>query len=289
MARQLSGGSNVSSSSAASNASGARGLLRPVSQASSVDSRGAGRALGLGMGGVRRRGSDVSVARTEEEEEAELEEEDEGEEGQDERASSPSKPATAKREEAAKEEKESDPFSLRGSDSRKLVEAVRPCFPSSSPPVFLFPPPLTLPFPPPSQTVPQKLYDELSAKLSIVERRRAEDRDKLRELDRLQGEAEEWVKMREKTRSRVAELAGEVKELKREVRLRSLFPHPSLRHLPFTKKLMKSLLLLTRRTETLPSTATLRKPSSKTYKNKSSTPSSIRRLQRVSWKRRRRG
>lgn len=68
------------------------------------------------------------------------------------------------------------------------------------------------------QTVPQRLYDELAAKLSIVERRRAEDRDKLRELGRLREEADEWNRVREKTKARVVELVGEVKELKREVR-----------------------------------------------------------------------
>lgn len=70
---------------------------------------------------------------------------------------------------------------------------------------------------PTPQTVPQRLYDELAAKLSIVERRRAEDRDKLRDYDRLVEEQGEWERVREKTKARVAELAGEVKELKREV------------------------------------------------------------------------
>ncbi|KWU42651.1 hypothetical protein RHOSPDRAFT_20774 [Rhodotorula sp. JG-1b] len=65
-------------------------------------------------------------------------------------------------------------------------------------------------------TVPQRAYDELAAKLSIVERRRAEDRDKLRDLDRLIEEQGEWNRVKEKTKARVAELTGEVKELKRE-------------------------------------------------------------------------
>ncbi|GAA5884799.1 hypothetical protein JCM3774_006769 [Rhodotorula dairenensis] len=65
-------------------------------------------------------------------------------------------------------------------------------------------------------TVPQRAYDELAAKLAIVERRRAEDRDKLRELDRLVEEQDEWNRVRQKTKLRVAELAGEVKELRRE-------------------------------------------------------------------------
>ncbi|BGP58574.1 hypothetical protein JCM8202_002336 [Rhodotorula sphaerocarpa] len=82
----------------------------------------------------------------------------------------------------------SDPFSLRNTEARRPLEA----------------------------TVPQRLYDELAAKLSIVERRRAEDRDKLRDYDRLVEEQGEWERVREKTKARVAELAGEVKELKRE-------------------------------------------------------------------------
>ncbi|TKA50209.1 hypothetical protein B0A53_06443 [Rhodotorula sp. CCFEE 5036] len=82
----------------------------------------------------------------------------------------------------------SDPFSLRNTEQRRPLEA----------------------------TVPQRAYDELAAKLSIVERRRAEDRDKLRDLDRLIEEQGEWNRVKEKTKARVAELTGEVKELKRE-------------------------------------------------------------------------
>ena len=52
----------------------------------------------------------------------------------------------------------------------------------------------------------------------FIERRRAEDRERLRELDALRDKAGEWERVREKTRARVAELAGEVKELRREVR-----------------------------------------------------------------------
>ncbi|KPV72878.1 uncharacterized protein RHOBADRAFT_38979 [Rhodotorula graminis WP1] len=63
---------------------------------------------------------------------------------------------------------------------------------------------------------PARQHDELLAKLSILERRRAEDRERLRELDALRDKAGEWERVREKTRARVAELAGEVKELKRE-------------------------------------------------------------------------
>ncbi|GJN94727.1 hypothetical protein Rhopal_007818-T1 [Rhodotorula paludigena] len=114
--------------------------------------------------------------------------EDEAAREQEHEESAVNRPLASVRSGALAREDENDPFSLRGTDARRAVEA----------------------------TVPQRLYDELAAKLSIVERRRAEDRDKLRELDRLREEADEWNRVREKTKARVVELVGEVKELKRE-------------------------------------------------------------------------
>ncbi|EGU11742.2 Dynactin [Rhodotorula toruloides ATCC 204091] len=151
----------------------------------------------LGHGGMRRSGSLASVSSAGMRRQvsggaessragsvAGTEIEEEGEEEQDGvRAVSPVKPPSAK---AAEEP--SDPFSLKAADSRRTLEA----------------------------TVPQRVYDELAAKLLIVERRRAEDLDKLRELDRLREEADEWSRVREKTKARVAELAGEVRELRKE-------------------------------------------------------------------------
>ncbi|SCV67323.1 BQ2448_5969 [Microbotryum intermedium] len=80
-----------------------------------------------------------------------------------------------------------DPFSLQQPDARRtMLESV----------------------------VPKREHDELLAKLRILESRRAEDREKLRDLERLKEEAEEWDKIKEKTRTKLVELANEVKELK---------------------------------------------------------------------------
>lgn len=79
------------------------------------------------------------------------------------------------------------------------------------------------------------------AKLRILEARRAEDRERLREVDRLRDESEEWLKVKEKTKgallltykfhceadasvcpplfafaAKILELSGELKELKRQ-------------------------------------------------------------------------
>ncbi|KAK4049711.1 hypothetical protein OIV83_003986 [Microbotryomycetes sp. JL201] len=81
-----------------------------------------------------------------------------------------------------------DPFSLRGPDSRRLAEP----------------------------TVPRREHEELQAKLRILEARRAEDRDRLRMLESLQEESQEWDKIKEKTKSKIAELAADVRELKRQ-------------------------------------------------------------------------
>ncbi|SGY89595.1 BQ5605_C039g11758 [Microbotryum silenes-dioicae] len=81
-----------------------------------------------------------------------------------------------------------DPFSLQQPDARRtMLESV----------------------------VPKREHDELLAKLRILEARRAEDREKLRDVERLKEEAEEWDKIKEKTRTKLVELANEVKELKK--------------------------------------------------------------------------
>ncbi|KAM0787072.1 hypothetical protein ACM66B_006333 [Microbotryomycetes sp. NB124-2] len=81
-----------------------------------------------------------------------------------------------------------DPFSLKGPDSRKVAVA----------------------------TVSRREHDELQAKLRILEARRAEDRDRLRLLEGLQEESQEWDKIKEKTKSKIAELAADVRDLKRQ-------------------------------------------------------------------------
>lgn len=71
-----------------------------------------------------------------------------------------------------KVEEKPDPFSLKAVDSRRLAEA----------------------------TVPKREHDELLAKLRILEARRAEDRERLREVDRFKEEAEDWAKIKEKSK-----------------------------------------------------------------------------------------
>lgn len=54
--------------------------------------------------------------------------------------------------------------------------------------------------------MPKREHDELLAKLRILEARRSEDRDKLREIDQLKTEAEDWAKVKEKTKSELQRL-----------------------------------------------------------------------------------
>ncbi|BGP20858.1 hypothetical protein JCM10213v2_009023 [Rhodosporidiobolus nylandii] len=189
MRRTLSGASVSSSSSAGGLGAG---LRRPTSAASSSTPS---------TRGLQRRESEVSaVSSAAAVSDAEAFPKEDGEEDDDDAPErmSPSRASarsalSARREarqEQADEAAEKDPMSLKqdSSGARKLVEA----------------------------TVPLRLYEETLSKLSIIERRRAEDREKLRDLDRLKEEAADWERVREKTRLRVAELAGEVKELKRE-------------------------------------------------------------------------
>ncbi|GAA5890444.1 hypothetical protein JCM6882_002923 [Rhodosporidiobolus microsporus] len=224
MKRQLSGGSAYSSSSASS--VGAGGLRRPLSQASSV-----GSATGMGLG-MRRRESEVSVSRTEEEEGEELEDPaaHSGEEedltaeqplpgaGDGARAASPVKSVLSARRGSAQtqgDEEAQDPMSLKAADTRRVVEA----------------------------TVPLRIHEEALAKLSILERRRAEDRDKLREIERLREEAGEWERMRDKMKSRVGELGGEVKELRKENKdLSASLTSLQSRHDDLTEQVEHSLL-----------------------------------------------
>ncbi|KAK4056088.1 hypothetical protein OIO90_002819 [Microbotryomycetes sp. JL221] len=81
-----------------------------------------------------------------------------------------------------------DPFSLKGPDARRPSEMM----------------------------VPRREYEELQTKLRILESRRAEDRDRLRLLDKLQDDAQEWDGIKEKTKSKIAELAGDIKDLESE-------------------------------------------------------------------------
>ncbi|GAA5897736.1 hypothetical protein JCM8208_000245 [Rhodotorula glutinis] len=188
MRRQLSGTSAASSSSSAGGPGAARTLAsRPRSAAS----------VGEGAGATMRRTLSAASARSggaggleRERERVELGEE----EGQDGLVGHEAPDGAGQEVDEGRQEEDaaaSDPFSLKDTGARGAAKAVE-------------------------ATVPQRQHDELLAKLSILERRRAEDRERLRELDGLRDKASEWERVREKTRARVAELAGEVKELKRE-------------------------------------------------------------------------
>lgn len=48
--------------------------------------------------------------------------------------------------------------------------------------------------------MPKKEHEELQAKLRILEARRAEDRERLREVDKLKEESEEWLRVKEKSK-----------------------------------------------------------------------------------------
>ena len=76
----------------------------------------------------------------------------------------------------------------------------------------------------------------MQAKLRILEARRADDRERLREVDRLKEEAEEWLKVREKSKgasllsrvslganllnsaAKIIEMSAELKDLRKQVR-----------------------------------------------------------------------
>ncbi|GAA5939048.1 hypothetical protein JCM3775_002659 [Rhodotorula graminis] len=186
MRRQLSGDSAASSSSSVGGTGAARSLASRPRSAASV-SEGAGAMMRRTLSGASARSGGVGGFEREREQ-VDLEEEGQagrvGSGGVD--GAEPAVDDVRQDEEAA-----SDPFSLRDTGARGAAKAIE-------------------------ATVPQRQHDELLAKLSILERRRAEDRERLRELDALRDKAGEWERVREKTRARVAELAGEVKELKRE-------------------------------------------------------------------------
>ncbi|GAA5998800.1 hypothetical protein JCM5350_006650 [Sporobolomyces pararoseus] len=84
---------------------------------------------------------------------------------------------------------EQDPLSLKATDWRKITQEA---------------------------VVSKREYDSLATRLQILERRRNEDREKLRDLDRLKDEESEWEKLREKIKARLEVVVAEGKELKRE-------------------------------------------------------------------------
>lgn len=61
------------------------------------------------------------------------------------------------------------------------------------------------------QTVTKREHDELLSKLRILEARRAEDRERLRESERLQAEAAEWERVREKSKGKLKQPTSHVR------------------------------------------------------------------------------
>ena len=59
------------------------------------------------------------------------------------------------------------------------------------------------------------MYEELQLKYRLIETGRSEDRERLKEMERLKEDAESWVVARPKLQTRLVELSAEVKDLRR--------------------------------------------------------------------------
>lgn len=68
------------------------------------------------------------------------------------------------------------------------------------------------------QVVPQQEYDALVVKLRILETKRAEDRDRLRDAERSKQEADHFLTIRPKLQAKMNEMATELKELRKELK-----------------------------------------------------------------------
>ncbi|CAG8525134.1 15381_t:CDS:10 [Acaulospora morrowiae] len=68
------------------------------------------------------------------------------------------------------------------------------------------------------QTVSQKEYEELRLKLKILENKRQEDREKMRELEKFKSEAEQFMAVKPKLQSKVTEAQQEVRELRKQLK-----------------------------------------------------------------------
>jgi dynactin 1 len=84
-----------------------------------------------------------------------------------------------------------DPFSLKGATPKK--------------PVY-------------EQSVPQRDYDEALLRIKSHEARIADQRDRLRELDRLKEEAEAWAGQKPKLTAKILEQAADVKALRAQAK-----------------------------------------------------------------------
>lgn len=67
-------------------------------------------------------------------------------------------------------------------------------------------------------TVPARLYEELQLKFKLLENGRTEDRERLKELEKLKEDAESWNLARPKLQNKMIELSNEVKELRRQIK-----------------------------------------------------------------------
>ncbi|CAG8719003.1 13213_t:CDS:2, partial [Acaulospora colombiana] len=68
------------------------------------------------------------------------------------------------------------------------------------------------------QTVSLKEYDELRLKLKILENKRQEDRERMRELDKFKSEAEQFMAVKPKLQSKMTETQQEVRELRKQLK-----------------------------------------------------------------------
>lgn len=67
-------------------------------------------------------------------------------------------------------------------------------------------------------TVPARLYEELQMRYKLLENGRSEDRERLKEMERIKEDAEAWNVARPKLQNKMVELSNEVKELRRQVK-----------------------------------------------------------------------
>ena len=67
-------------------------------------------------------------------------------------------------------------------------------------------------------SISQRAYDELQVKLRLLETGRSEDRERLKELERLKEDYDSYSIARPKLQAKLIELSAEVKELRRQVK-----------------------------------------------------------------------
>ncbi|EXX79593.1 Nip100p [Rhizophagus irregularis DAOM 197198w] len=68
------------------------------------------------------------------------------------------------------------------------------------------------------QTVPLKEYEELRLKLKILENKRQEDREKIRETEKSRVEAEQFLSIKPKLQAKMGDMQQELKELRKQLK-----------------------------------------------------------------------